>query len=63
MMLTSPVFVFRRLKCVVVRSSRNNFNSSGRMHYERVLLTIGLFCVSTVIILLFISMFLFQLIT
>ena len=42
MMLTRPVFL-RRLKCVVVRSSRNPFNSSGRMYYEMVLLTIGFY--------------------
>ena len=42
MMLTRPVFL-RRLNCVVVRSSRNPFNNSGRMYYEMVLLTIGFY--------------------
>lgn len=51
MMLTRPVFVFsRRLKFVVVRSSQNPFNSSGRMYYETVLVIIYfILCVSTVI--------------
>lgn len=45
MMLTRHVFVFlRRRKCVALRSSRNSFNSTGRMYFEMVLLTIGFVC-------------------
>lgn len=46
------VYFLRRLNCVVVRSSRSPLNSSGRMYYEIVLLTVGfILCVTTVVLL------------